>query len=88
MFSQACVKISVHGGVGVGGEHCGGACMAGGVHGRGAYMAGVCVWQWGMHGRGICGRGAFVARGEACIAGEMATAADGTYPTGMHSFFF
>ena len=24
-------------------------------------------------------------RGEPCVAGEMATAADGTHPTGMHS---
>ena len=38
-----------------------GACVAG------AYVAG------GMHGRG------------ACVAGEMATAADGTHPTRMHS---
>ena len=29
-------------------------------------------------------RGACAARG-ACVAGETATAADGTHPTGMHS---
>ena len=40
----------------------------------GACMARVCVC-----GGGMCGR-----RG-ACIAGEMATAVDGTHPTGMHS---
>ena len=39
MFSQACVKNSVHGG--------GGGCGKGGVRGRGH------VW-WGVHGRGTC----------------------------------
>ena len=29
-----------------------GVCMAGGVCGRGVCVAGVCVWQGGMHGRG------------------------------------
>ena len=33
----------------------------------------------GMCGRGVCG-------GEECIAGETATAVDGTHPTGMYSF--
>ena len=28
-----------------------------------------------------------VAGGVACVAGEMATAADGTHPTGMHSCY-
>ena len=43
-----------------------------------------------MHGR----RGACMARGMrgggggVCMAGEMATAVDGMYPTGMHSCFF
>ena len=41
---------------------------------------GVCV-VGGMHGRGVSGR-----RG-AYMAGETATAADGTHPTGMHSCF-
>ena len=40
------------------GGMCGEACIAGGVHGRGA-----------------------------CVAEEMATALDGTHPTGMHSCF-
>ena len=31
------------------------------------------AWQGGMHGRGVC------------MTGEMATAAGGTHPTGMHS---
>ena len=46
LFSQACVKNSVH-----------------------------ILWQGGMHGR------------RACVAGEMATVADGMHPTGMHSCF-
>ena len=53
-----------------------GACTAkGGMcgGGEGACMAGgACVV-----GGGMCGRG--------CMAGETATAADGTHPTGMHS---
>ena len=68
-----------------------GACMAGGMHGRG------CAWQDGMHGRGVCvaGGGACMAGGGcawqgACVTGGMhgrreATAADGTHPGGMHS---
>ena len=54
-----------------------GACMAGGVHGRGAWVVrGACVV-----GCGMCGRGA-------CAAGEMVTAANGMHPSGMHSCFF
>ena len=46
IFSQACVKNSVHGG---GGDH---ACVAGGVSGRGdMHCRGACVAR-GMHGRG------------------------------------
>ena len=41
MFSQACVKNSVHGG----------------VHGRGACMACEHAWQAGMHGRGCVWQG-------------------------------
>ena len=75
MFSQACVKNSVHGGACVtkGGEVCvvRGACVAiAGMHGKGkgghAFLKGgihgkgVCV-VGGMHGsRGMCGRGAFI----------------------------
>ena len=77
IFSEAFVKNPVHGGGGwrVGGHalvwqgdvHGRGACMAGGVHGRGyvwgghvwqgghAVAGGIhgrgCVWQGGMHGR-------------------------------------
>ena len=39
-----------------------------------------------LHGRGVCIVGVCV-RGAACVAGETATAADGTHPTGMHSCF-
>ena len=78
----------------MGGVHAGGmsgrvACVA--MHGGGH------AWQGGMHsGGGMCGRwhawqegcearGAWMARG-ACMAGETATAADATHPTGMHSW--
>ena len=57
--------------------------MAGSVCGRGgACMAGGHALQGGpcmaggMHGR------------ETCVAGETATATDGTHPTAMHSFYF
>ena len=78
MFSQACVKNSVGGGSCMAGGACvAGECMVvGGMHGKGH------VWQGGMHaggeGVGMCGR-------RECVAGEMATAADGTHPTGLHS---
>ena len=77
MFSQVCVNYSVHR------EGCAwqGVCVA-----RGACMVweGMCMtgggtaWQGGMHGR--WGEGS-------CMAGEMATAVDGTHPTGRHSCF-
>ena len=113
MFSQVCVKNSVHrrGMHGGGGLAWQGACMAGGMcgrgmHGRRACMAGacmavgmcgrgMCVWQGGMHGRehawsggawqghvwweeSMCARGVY-------MAGETATAVDGTHPTGLYS---
>ena len=40
-------------------------------------VVGTCVAR-GMHGRGHAWQGA-------CVAGEMATEAGGTHPTGMHS---
>ena len=49
--------------------------MAEGIHGR------------GMNGRVACTAGGMHGWGEACVAGEMAIAADGTHPTGMHSCF-
>ena len=52
-----------------------GACMVGGHVWEGGH-----AWQKGVPGRGACmaERGPFVA-------GETATAANGTHPTGMHS---
>ena len=47
------------------------------VCGRGHAWQGGCVWQ---------GRACKVGGGGACIAGETATAADGMYPTGIHSY--
>ena len=67
--------------------HDGGACVAGGecmAWGRGECMARGHVWWGDMCGGGMHGRGACMAR-EACMAGETATAAGGTHPTGMHS---
>ena len=57
--------------------------MTGSMHrgGRG-HVWGVCM------AGGMCGRGVCVVGGKACAAGEMATAADGTHPTGMHSCYF
>ena len=79
MFSQACVKNSVHGEGDVCGK--GEACMAKGVgmcgEGRHAWQrgGGVCG-KGGMHGnRDMCGerghawqRGVFAAKGRACMA--------------------
>ena len=64
-------------------------CMARGMCGRGACMAGGHAW-WGvciagdMPGRGCAWPGGPACQ-EACVAGETATAADGTHPAGMHS---
>ena len=55
-----------------------GDCMAGGMRGRVCVAGGMCGGVWG--GRGMCGRG-----GGMCMAGETATAVDGTHPTGTHS---
>ena len=58
--------------------------MAGGVHGRGhAWQEGHACMARDVHGGGawqgdMCGRGA-------CVAGQKATAAGGTHPTGMFS---
>ena len=41
-------------------------------------MTGGCAWEEAMCGGGMHDRGA-------CVAGEMATAADSTHPTRMHS---
>ena len=75
MFSQACVKNSVKGGAGVYG---GGACVAGGRHGRGCVVWGegaVCAWQGACMVGGMCGRGHAWQGGHAwqdvCVAGGM-----------------
>ena len=52
----------------------GGACIVGGMHGRGY------AWQGACMAGGMCGGWGV------CMAGETATAVDGTHPTGMHSF--
>ena len=62
--------------------HDGGGCVAGWtLVVRGACTAGVGghVW-WGVHDRGCAWQGG--------VAGETATAPDGTHPTGMHSCFW
>ena len=52
----------------------------GGMHGRWACVGGGHAWQKGVPGRGAC-----MAERGLCVAGETATAANGTHPTGMHS---
>ena len=85
MFSQACIKNSVHRGNVHGGGVCGGghvwhrACVVGGMHGRGhAWQVGCAwqgehVWQGGMHGGGACIVEGMHGRGHAwqgtCMAG-------------------
>ena len=64
-----------------GGVHGGGRCMSGWACMSGRHVWG-CVWQGGVHGR---------VGGQGCAwqeAGETATAADGTHPTGMHSCLY
>ena len=60
-----------------------------GMHGRGHVWQGACIAGEGMHGRGHVWQGACIAGGMCgkgvCMAGVMATAVDGTHPTGMHS---
>ena len=56
-----------------------------GVRGRGACMAGETCMAGGMHGRGHAWRGG----GQAWqgVARNMAIAAGGTHPSGMHSCY-
>ena len=75
-----------------------GSVCGGGVHGRWHVWQGVCM-VGGMHGEGCVWHGACMVGGVcmvghawwgvclvgACMAGEMATAAGGMHPTGMHS---
>ena len=57
----------------VGSIHSRRACISGGLHGRGRGIRG----REGMHGKG--------GMWGAYMAGETATEAGGTHPTGMHS---
>ena len=60
-----------------------GACVAGDMCGRDASQRGVCMavgYAWWGH--------VWLRRGDVCMVGEMATAADGTHPTRMHSCSF
>ena len=79
IFSEACVKNSVRGGMrgGRGVRGCGGTCVVGGawqgVHGSRACMGGVHdrghVWQGACMAGGMCGRGACVAGGHVWLRG-------------------
>ena len=94
MFSQACVKNSVHGGgmhgrgMYVVGGMCGkGACMAGGVHGGGMHGRGH-AWQGRHMWQGACMAGGACVVGDGmCMAGD-ATAADSTHPKYWNAFLF
>ena len=70
--------VSVHGGhAWLGGVHGRGACMAGGMHGGGMHSRGV-------HGRGRCAwQGACVAGSGACVAGGHVWQ-EGMHGRGMH----
>ena len=52
--------------------------MAGDMSGRGH------AWQGGVHERGCAWQG----MGGACMAGETATPANSTHPTGTHSCYY
>ena len=68
IFSEACVKNFVHGGGHAWqGVYMAGACMAGGMHGRG-----VCMAEGGVHGRGVCVAGGMHGRGGMCGRGRHA----------------
>ena len=76
MFSQVCVKNSVHGGVrvhaGMHGEGC--ICGKESMHGEGGmHEGGMCMAK-----RGMCGK-----RG-ACISGKVAPATGSMHPIGCY----
>ena len=52
-----------------------------------AWQGEVCAWQRGHAWLGGCMAGGHVWWGGACVAGETATAANGTHPTKMHSCY-
>ena len=56
--------------------------------GRSVHRQGGCMTGGGMHSRGyVWQRREACMAGGACVAGEMATAADGMHPIGMLSCF-
>ena len=75
MVVGVCMGVCMVGAMRDRGEHGRGACMAGGVHGRRHMWRGACVAMGGGGSRGVC------------VAGEMAPAASGTQPIGMHSCY-
>ena len=92
MFSQTCVKNSVHGGGGVypsmhwaGGVypsmHWAGGCLPSGVSAQGVSAQGVGVCPR----RGCLPRGVCPGKGGVHPPPETTTTADRTHPTGMHS---
>ena len=78
IFSQASVILFTGGMRGV----C--VCVVGGMCGKGMCVAvegGACM------AKGVCMVWGACVAGGACMAGEMAIAAGGTHPTGIHSCF-
>ena len=75
MFSQTCVKNSVHREV---------VCMAGGMHGGGACIAGGCG-RGACMSRGMCGRGACMAGG---MPGRRGGHCSGRYASYWNAFLF
>ena len=90
-WQGACMAEVCMAGDMAGGCVAGGTCMAGECAWWGACVLGACM-AGDMHGRGygvgsMCG-GSMHCGGHAWhggVAGDMATAADGMHPTGMHS---
>ena len=67
-----------------------GVCLStgGGMHGRKGVWRGGAYVAWGAYvAGGHAWQGACVVAGGVCMAGETATAAGGTHPTGIHSCF-
>ena len=77
LWQGACVAAV---GVCMAGDMCGwGACVVGGMHGRGHAWWGACM-VGDMCGRGCAWQGVY-------MSGKMAIAVDGVHTTGMHSFW-
>ena len=73
IFSQACVKNSVH---------------KGGAWSQGGSAPGGCLVLGGSAPRGVCSQGVFSRGGAGGDPPGMATAAGGKHHTGMHSCFW